>query len=514
MIVLVAILFLALVFMVALVVNTGQLFVQRRALQNAADEAAVAGAYSKWFGNTSTDAIAAACDAASLNGYTDTTCARGTGTTVKANYYASYKTFTDAIEVIITTNVEASLVPQWGLTTISARGVAATGVGDTSQGLFALGKSGNRNLQVGNRGTLTMCAVYSPHPTASPKPGVCPPLPAATTYQGTTITNVPGGKAHVSSSAGPCPNGAVYNQSGTSGVGPTGPPPIGASVTTPGAVCGQWPNPASAPVGGDPYSGQAGPDAYGAPSVGALDKTNWCRKRDWSAGNECRKYTTVSGTTLTPGVYEGVSLSGNSAFMLEPGVYVFTGRANGASGGISIGGTGTLNVDQDPNPLGRCWSGAVSPTCASPAQQVPAACGNQVAGSPACGVLLFFTYNNWSSASPSGQCATLTTSSGSGLTIAPEADGPWAGWLIWYNEGPGNYCDGSVLTLGGNANLNLQRASGLIYAPGGTLQFAGNNTSAQLSQLVAKQITVSQGDLYIDIGTAANLPKPQPRLIE
>lgn len=480
-IVLVAILALALVFMVALVVNVGMLFMERRALQNAADQAALAGAYSQWLASDGVGTpIQDACKAAALNGVatSGTPTPGGTCPLISNGPTVSVVVPDNThVEVTITQPVRAWLVPEWGPSTVRAFARAGTsGVGSTD-GVFAVGQGGlNRSLRVASNGTLTMCAYTSPRPTSAPVPLQCPP---GSTAAGATPG--PGAVARVASDAGPCPNGAVYNQN-TSTVAPNV-GPSDAGVVSPGAICGQWPNPTTGPPVGDPYvqMPQPVPGPTATPGPGGSGAT-------WCGSALCAYYTRSDpppSASLQPGLYQGVTISGNVNYVLAPGIYVFAGRtSSGQSSGVNIGGSGTLTVD---------------PSCSG----------------ANCGVLLFFTYNNWPDVTtPSGSCATFSVNTGAVMQLAPRTSGTWKGWLIWYDAGPGGYCAGANLTLGGNSDLNLQRANGLVYAPAGILNFDGNGTSAQLSQLVTSEITVQNGDLYIDLGTALNLPKPPPRLMQ
>src|SRR5690348_9486558 len=71
MIVMVAIVFMALMFVVGLAVDAGQLFASKRAQQEAADAASFAGAVVIYQNGTTAQAIAAAVADATKNGYTD-----------------------------------------------------------------------------------------------------------------------------------------------------------------------------------------------------------------------------------------------------------------------------------------------------------------------------------------------------------------------------------------------------------------------------------------------------------
>ena len=133
-IVMVAIMFMALMFAVGLAIDAGQLFASKRAQQEAADAGAFAGAVVLYQGGTVLQATAAAIADATLNGFTDGV--NGTTVTVNGSNVASSNPPTSGpfagespvrhIEVIVIRQVKTALVPaEAAFNPVRARGVAA-----------------------------------------------------------------------------------------------------------------------------------------------------------------------------------------------------------------------------------------------------------------------------------------------------------------------------------------------------------------------------------------------------
>ena len=131
-VVLFAILMLALLFMVGLAIDAGQLYSNKRTEQEAADAAAFAGAVILYQGGSGAQAIAAATADAQTNGYVsdDPLCPTiDTGTTcVTVNWppqAGAYAARLDHVEVIIIRKVQTALVPaEAAFNPVRARGVA------------------------------------------------------------------------------------------------------------------------------------------------------------------------------------------------------------------------------------------------------------------------------------------------------------------------------------------------------------------------------------------------------
>ena len=126
MIIFVAIVFLALLFVVGLAIDAGQLFAAKRTMQEATDAASFAGAVVIYQNGTTAQAISAAVTDATKNGFTDGV----SNTTVTVNAPPTSGAYAGEspvrhVEVIIVRQVKTSLVPaEAAFNPVRARGVA------------------------------------------------------------------------------------------------------------------------------------------------------------------------------------------------------------------------------------------------------------------------------------------------------------------------------------------------------------------------------------------------------
>lgn len=153
--VLLAIAMMAMLFVIGLAVDTGQLFVARRTVQEAADAAAYAGAVVLFQGGTPPQAQAAAVDDATRNGYTDGV----NGVSVTARHIPQTGAYAGSplhVEVIITMPVQTALVPQQaGFTSVTVRGVAGATPAATGFAILTTGP-GAAQFNWGSSGTLAV----------------------------------------------------------------------------------------------------------------------------------------------------------------------------------------------------------------------------------------------------------------------------------------------------------------------------------------------------------------------
>ncbi|MDQ6858444.1 MAG: pilus assembly protein TadG-related protein, partial [Chloroflexota bacterium] len=148
--VLVAIVFMALLFVVGLAIDSGQLFVAKRTQQEAADAAAFAGAVVLYQGGTVLQATAAAIADASRNGYVDGV--NSTNVTVNGAAIASSNAPVSGayagespvkhVEVVIVRQVKTTLVPaEAAFNPVRARGVAGAEAANSGFAIMALSTS-------------------------------------------------------------------------------------------------------------------------------------------------------------------------------------------------------------------------------------------------------------------------------------------------------------------------------------------------------------------------------------
>ncbi len=504
-IVIVAISFLTLVVLVALVVSVGQVFIARRTAQTAVDAAALAGGYALQ-GGAPAAAAAAAAETALQYGFTlnYTVSVGGDTVTGDVNIPPTSGTHmnTDHIEVLISQRIMAALIPAWGQTTVNARAVASSGdsggAGDT---VYAIGSSDRPGLQVGNGGSLTMCD----------EDGFMPSPPAA------AYTCVEGGVAQVNSTD---PVRAAYNQGGSVG-------PSDAVTNAVGGITGNWPGAnANAPPVADPLSGFQKPQPRCAATDAACwarpDESNWCRKNGWHKDNsKCglvnqnNQLRCLGGRqVLEPGVYTK-TIGGSCDWVFSPGVYVFEGNQAGLST------SSNMRVQQGSIRWGEApWQAR---------DEALGSCGGLLDEKP-CGVLLFFTYGNYPNGSPTGGCAGMSLGGNNPWNLTDEPRGepaagvtysPWAGMVIYFDPAPAAdgdlYCAGPsapTFKLSGSSTVGLAVGSGLIYGPYADLVMDGAGTSAVLAQVVVDQIFVRQGTLVVNLGHMFSKPALPPRLVE
>lgn len=289
-IVLIAITMLALVMMVGLAIDAGQLFVARRTAQEAADAAAYAGAvvhYERTVAGSGIDtavAIAAAYTDAALNGFVDGVG----GVTVVARVPTSglYSGNTRYVEVIITEQVRTSIVPGGALTNVSVRAVAGSEPLNNAYAIMALDRAS------------TSCA-FSTSPNAD--------------------VHLTGGGIQVNSSS----STAACNQQTTASRFTIDPaPPHGIDIN--GGTSSTWPPgmqvDTSEPAQADPFAGTPPP------------LTTGCDPR--APGDPCVVHNSIPGgspTILDPGIWT-VTLGpgGNSTLWLRPGTYILKAGINGS----------------------------------------------------------------------------------------------------------------------------------------------------------------------------------------
>jgi len=316
-IVLAALFFTVLLFMVGLAIDSGQLYFAKRSEQEATDAAAFAGAIVIYQGGqnppsaaTVTAAIAAAVADATRNGYTDGV----SGTTVTVNSPPTSGAFNgnvNHVEVIITRQVKTALVPaESAFNPVTARGVAGAEPLNNGFAVMALNRGNtpsaftdqsNADIHLTGGGIL----VNSTNATALSN--------AQTSCSRFTITG-----------------GAIDVNGGTNGTFP-----LGCTPTFPAATTGY-------PQLPDPFAGFPMPSIIGLPVCPTLAS---CQD---IFGNQ------------NPGVYD-VSLggAGNTTINLNSGIYILRGHGINEAGNADIvsntGGVFIFNtLTNYPNPGGTC----------------------------------------------------------------------------------------------------------------------------------------------------------------
>jgi Flp pilus assembly protein TadG len=311
-VVLFAILMLALLFMIGLAIDAGQLYANKRFEQEAADAAAFAGAVILYQGGTGAQAIAAAKADATTNGYTTDDCTFVSGKTcVTVNWPPAsglYSGRNDHVEVIIKRQVQTSLVPaEAAFNPVTARGVAGAENINSGYAIMAL-----------DRGPT--CSAFNTGP------------------QGDLHLN--GGGILVNSS---CATAATNSQGTPSRF--TIQNPYGLDVN--GNATGSWAADGIPVVAGhnqmpDPFAN------FPTPLVGVLPTCNSLAACQDVLGNQ------------NPGIYTvNLGGAGGTNMTLNPGTYILKAGMD-TSGNANVNGTGILiyntytTYPNNPGPTPSC----------------------------------------------------------------------------------------------------------------------------------------------------------------
>jgi len=154
-VVLIAIVLLAMLMMVGLAIDAGQLYSARRAMQESADAAAYAAAVTLYQGGTQAQAFAAAAVDSTTNGYTH----NGTNTWITIQQPTSWPYNTNRfVEVTISQDIRTSLVPaQALLNRVTVHAIAGADTLNNDYAIMALDRNATPNaLMVGANATLNI----------------------------------------------------------------------------------------------------------------------------------------------------------------------------------------------------------------------------------------------------------------------------------------------------------------------------------------------------------------------
>jgi hypothetical protein len=320
-IVIVAMTMTAMLMVLGLAVDAGQLYVARRTAQEAADAGAYAGAVVLYQGGTTAQAMAAAVNDVGRNGFTHGGDGGLTSVVVNLPPMSGPHTCVNDpvacntyIEVLISTEVRTALVPaQSQLNLVSVRGVAGAEPLNNGYAIMAL-----------DRGNT----------------------PDAMRIESNGNVSIDGAGILVNSS-----NTEAADNQDEDGSNITVAPPYGTDVA--GGIEGGWPNVTTgAPQRPDPFAG------YPRPSVGGLTV-------------HTSLPSAVGGViTLYPGVYTvPISAAGGTIIKMNSGVYITKRGINGAGNAdlqSLAGGVFIFNTLTDyPAATGTCSSIKLTGSAAS-----------------------------------------------------------------------------------------------------------------------------------------------------
>ena len=407
-------------------IDAGLQFVERRQAQVAADAAAYAAAVAiatNWSASDrATKATNAAMAYALANGYDDLT-----NNTVTVNVpptSGAYSGNAAYAEVKISATVRTAFIriagSQFQTVTVSARAVGGVSGPPTPYSIIALSK------------------------TASP----------GFSATGNAEIEAEGAGILVNSSAATamsCTNNAEIEVD-TGGFNVVG----GASVS-----CGADPQPTTGTrQQRDPLAYLTRPDGTGMTTYAAV--------------------SVASGTTtIQPGIYPSISVSGNGKVQMAPGTYVIKG------GGVSVTGNGRIEDQSDGDGQGVFIFNA---------------CG----GFPA----------------TTGTCGAISMSGNGRIELEKDTGGAWAGMSIWQP------CENTqTLTVSGSGDHGGQaegdqdgefETSGTIYLPCAAVSVSGNGElEIEDGQLVADTVTVTgNGEIEVEWETSVSNVARIPALVE
>ena len=154
-IILIAISMLAMLMIVGIAIDAGQLYSARRAMQEAADAAAYAASVTLYQGGSQAQAFAAAAADATSDGYTNGV--NGVTVTIQQPTTSPYNT-SSFVQVIISQNVRTALVPaEAGLTTVNVQSISGAESMNNNYAIMALDRNAtNGAFQSGSSANITL----------------------------------------------------------------------------------------------------------------------------------------------------------------------------------------------------------------------------------------------------------------------------------------------------------------------------------------------------------------------
>jgi Flp pilus assembly protein TadG len=164
----------------------------------------------------------------------------------------------------------------------------------------------------------------------------------------------------------------------------------------------------------------------------------------------------------TPGVYTvNLGGAGNSNMTMNPGIYILKGGMDTA---------GNANVT-----------------------------GN--------GVFIYNTYTTYPAApGATPTCSNINLQGNANSTLSAQTTGTWANLLVYQDPACTN-----TMQIGGNGFFN---GVGSIYIPSATFTFAGNPSTLDGSQLIARTVNIQNGNITINYSPSNTAQPILPRLAE
>jgi hypothetical protein len=168
-----------------------------------------------------------------------------------------------------------------------------------------------------------------------------------------------------------------------------------------------------------------------------------------------------------------------------------TGRQNPGVYSVNLGGTGNTNLDLNPGVYilraGMDTGGNADVTGA--------------------GVFIYNTYSTYPAApGASPTCTNINLQGNATSTLSAQTTGTWANLLVYQDPA----CS-VQMKIGGNGFFN---GTGSIYIPSASFTFAGNPSTLNGSQLIARTVDIQNGNITINYNPSTTAQPILPRLSE
>ena len=122
-------------------------------------------------------------------------------------------------------------------------------------------------------------------------------------------------------------------------------------------------------------------------------------------------------------------------------------------------------------------------------------------------VFIYNTYSTYPSApGASPSCGNVNLQGNATSTLSAQTTGTWANLLLYQDPACVN-----VMQIGGNGFFN---GVGSIYVPSATFRFAGNPSTLDGSQLIARTVDIQNGNITINYNPTTTAQPILPRLAE
>jgi hypothetical protein len=477
-IVLASIAMIAVIGFAALAVDIGYMFSTRRAMQTAADAAAIAAANALQSSN-SNNYQQAATDVATLNGFTNGQ--NGVTVTVGTPTSGPYSGNSSYVEVDVQQAVPTFFLRVLGFNTLNVAAHAVSGTISGTGCIYALDPSASGAISLtGNIGITASCGIID-NSSSSSALSVTGNATINTAYTGVAgnystsgnVTLTPTPKIHICPAMDPlggiaAPSGYASNSSYTQlSSNNSGSYTVSGNnqvVTVPAAIY------------------KSGVSITGNSAQVTFSAANY--------GNGITISGNVSSATFNPGTYQNggsgnsISISGNAVTTFNTGTYTFAGP-------VSITGNNTVTLSPGTYYGGISITGNASVTF-NPGTYILAGGGLSVTGNSTLtgtGVTFYNSYSKNYSYAPINLTGNETAK------LSAPTSGSLAGMLFFQDR---SIPSGSAAsTIVGNSSSTFD---GAVYFSTTSIKYTGNSSGSGYTFLIADSITMT-GNTSLTIGT-------------